>query len=139
MTFPSTSRLLAERLRTARVIVNPTQSVIAIAIMGGLVGGACYRGAQTEGESKLFRAVTSGLEAHVLTHVLASVVSRRYTAGLITAPTVMLPSAWRVRAVLHRTGSPLGFSDTARGGALMITAAFASHLVARALVRSVSL
>jgi len=48
-TFPATSRLLAARLGTDRVVVSPAQSLFAIALMGVLVGAACVRGARTPG------------------------------------------------------------------------------------------
>jgi len=130
-TFPATSRIIAARLGFSPILVTPAQSVTAIALMGLLVGGACVRGIQTNGKSRLYRAATAGLEAHVATHVLASVVLKRYTAGLVTAPFVMLPGARISRAALRRSGTPLTARDTARGAALMLSAALASHFVAR--------
>ena len=130
-TFPATSRIIAARLGFSRILVTPAQSVIAITLMGLLVGGACIRGIQTNGKSRLYRAATAGLEAHVATHVLASVVLKRYTAGLVTAPFVMLPGARISRAALRRSGTPLAARDTARGAALMLSAALASHFLAR--------
>jgi hypothetical protein len=133
-TFPATSRLLAERVGTTKLLVTPAQSAVAIALMGALVATACHSGIRTNGDSKLFRAVSAGLEAHVATHILASVSQKRYTAGLVTAPLVMLPGARVVRAALRRRGQPLRFGDTAQGAALLMGAALLSHLVARASV-----
>ncbi|WP_161499015.1 HXXEE domain-containing protein [Cryobacterium aureum] len=131
-TFPATSRLLAARLGTGRVVVSPAQSVLAIALMGVLVGAACVRGARTQGKSRLYRAVLAGLEAHVVTHIATSISFKSYTAGLITAPLVMLPGARVARAQLRRGGSPLLLpSDTVRGGALLFAAAIVSHVVSR--------
>ena len=128
-TFPATSRLLAARLGTDRVVVSPAQSVLAIALMGVLVGAACVRGARTHGKSRLYRAVLAGLEAHVVTHIATSISFKSYTAGLITAPLVMLPGARVARAELRRGGSPLLPPDTAQGGALLFAAAIVSHLI----------
>lgn len=130
-TFPATSRLLAARLGTDRVVVSPAQSVLAIALMGVLVGAACVRGAHTQGKSRLYRAVLAGLEAHVVTHVATSISFKSYTAGLITAPLVMLPGARVARAQLRRGGSPLLPSDTVRGGALLFAVAIGSHFISR--------
>jgi hypothetical protein len=130
-TFPATSRLLAARLGTDRVVVSPAQSVLAIALMGVLVGAACVRGARTQGKSRLYRAVLAGLEAHVVTHVATSFSFKSYTAGIITAPLVMLPGARVARAQLRRGGSPLLPSDTVQGGAFLFAAAIVSHLVSR--------
>ena len=135
-TFPATSRLLAARLGTDRVIVSPSQSVLAITLMGVLVGAACVRGAHTHGKSRLYRAVLAGLEAHVATHIATSISFRSDTAGLITAPLVMLPGARVARAELRRGGSPLLPSDTVRGGALLFAAAMVSHLVSRFVLRA---
>ncbi|TFD09540.1 HXXEE domain-containing protein [Cryobacterium sp. TMT1-66-1] len=128
-TFPATSRLLAARLGSDRVVVSPAQSVLAIAVMGVLVGAACVRGARSQGKSRLYRAVLGGLEAHVVTHVATSVSFKSYTAGLITAPLVMLPGARVARAQLRRSGSPLSLSDTVRGGVLLFAAALGSHVI----------
>jgi hypothetical protein len=95
---------------------------------------ACHRVIRTTGDSKLFRAVSAGLEAQVATQILASVSQRRYPAGLVTAPLVMLPGAHVVRAALRRQGRPLRSGDTARGAVLLVGAAVTSHLIARVLV-----
>ncbi|TFD81982.1 HXXEE domain-containing protein [Cryobacterium fucosi] len=136
LTFPATSGMLAERMGTQRLLVTPSQSKLAIALMGVLVGAACVRGARTHGKSRLYRSVAAGLEAHVATHIAASIAFRGYTAGLITAPLVMLPGARLARAEIRHSGSPLLPSDTMRGGALLFGAALASHLVSRFLLRS---
>jgi hypothetical protein len=131
VTFPATSRLLAMHVGTKRILVTPGQSVLAIALVGALVAGACIQGVRTNGESRLYRAVLAGLEAHVVSHVAASAVLGQYTAGVITAPLVMLPGARRARTALDRGGAPLLPSDTVRGSALMLGAALLAHLVAR--------
>jgi hypothetical protein len=132
-TFPATSRLLANRFSTTRLLASPAQSAVAIALMCAPVAAACHRGILTNGDSKLFRAVTAGLEAHVATHILAPVSQKSYTAGLVTAPLVMLPGARVVRAALRLQGQPLKSGDIARGGVLLVGAALLSHVVARVL------
>jgi hypothetical protein len=129
--FPATSRLLAERLGAPKLRVTPVQSAAAISLVGALVAVACARGVRSDGGSRLFRAVLAGLEAHVGSHLAASALLRRYTAGVVTAPLVMLPAARRARATLRRGGAPLRPSDTVRGAALMFGAAFAAHAAAR--------
>jgi hypothetical protein len=132
--FPATSQILAQRFNTTKLAVSPAQSAAAITLMGLLVATACHRGIRTDGASKLFRAVTAGLEAHVVTHILASVLQRRYTAGVVTAPLVMLPGARVVRAALRRQGKALRPGDTVRGAVLLVGAALVSHLIARVLL-----
>ncbi|WDF35273.1 HXXEE domain-containing protein (plasmid) [Arthrobacter agilis] len=135
-TLPATSKVISARLGTPRVQVSPAQSTLAIALMGLLVTGACTRGIHTSGDSRFFRLVLAGLEAHVLTHVVASVILTRYTAGLITAPLVMLPGARTARAAVRREGTPLTLGDTVRGTALMFSAALTCHLIARVALPS---
>ena len=115
---------------------EPTGTRIAIALMGVLVGAACVRGARTQGKSRLYRAMLAGLEAHVVTHIATSISFTSYTAGLITAPLVMLPGARAARAELRRGGSPLLRSDTARGGALLLASAMVSHVIARLVIEA---
>jgi hypothetical protein len=134
VTFPATSRRLADRLNARRLVVTPAQSVLAITLVGALVAAACVRGARTGGGSRLFRAVAAGLEAHTVTHVAASVLLGQYTAGLVTAPLVMLPGARKARAALRDGGTPLLLGDTVRGSALMLAAALLAHVAARTLL-----
>ena len=79
--------------------------------MGVLIGLACMRGAATGGTSRLYRAVLAGLDAHVATHVGASAMTRRYTAGVATAAAVMLPGTRAASRELTRLGIPLTWKD----------------------------
>lgn len=134
-TFASTSRILAERMGTRQLVVTNRESVVAIGIVAIVVGAACARGTRRD-ESRLYRAVLAGLEAHVASHVAASIALRRYTAGVVTAPLVMLPGARHARALLAADGRPLSAGDTVRGSALMLGTALGAHLAARLLCRA---
>lgn len=128
--FPSTTAMLAQRTGIRSLAMNHRQSVVSIGLVGMLVGVSCWRGARTGGESRLFRAVTAGLEGHVFTHVAASVATRGYTAGVVTAPTIMLPAARFARG-----GVPASTRSTVEGAVLLVGAAACAHVIARKLVR----
>src|SRR5699024_6636826 len=98
---------------------------------GLLVGFACARGASTAGGSRLYRAVTAGLEVHGFTHLGATAFARRYTAGAISAVPVMLPGAVAARRQLALNGKSLNGKDYARGAAVLVPAALACHVVVR--------
>src|SRR5699024_2864907 len=93
LAFPSTTAMLAKRTGIGALAMNHRQSVVSIGLVGVVVGVSCARGARTGGESRLSRAATAGLEGHVFPHVAASVATRGCTAGVVTAPTIMLPAA----------------------------------------------
>lgn len=114
--------------------MNGRQSWAAVGLMGLLVGFACVRGARTGGRSRLYRAVIAGLEAHTFTHVAASLLTRRYTAGVITALPIMLPGARTARKQLAVDGVPLNRSDETLG-VILLPAAFACHIAVRMTMR----
>ncbi|WGW10611.1 hypothetical protein LWF01_10720 [Saxibacter everestensis] len=60
-----------------------------------------------------------------------SAIQRRYTAGVVTALTVMLPGASIAQKELMRVGVPLRMRDYAAGAAILIPAAIVCHLLAR--------
>lgn len=130
LAFPSTTALLAERTGIKTLAINHRQSATAIGLVGLVVGFSCWRGARTNGESRLFRAVTAGLEGHVFTHIAASLVTRGYTAGVVTAPTIMLPAARCARG-----GIPSSTRSSVEGAMLLVSAAVCAHVVARKTVR----
>lgn len=132
--FPEFAARLADRTGYEGTRMAERQSWTAIGLMGVLVGAACARGATSHGESKLYRAVAAGLEAHVATHIGASIVQRGYTPGVVTALPVMLPGALAARRELSQQGLGLTSADTARGVALLLPAAAACHVLARRLL-----
>lgn len=134
--FPATSDRLVDRTGIKQLRITPHQSWMAVALMGTLVAAACGRGVRTSGKSKMYRAVAAGLEAHVASHLIASIAQRGYTAGVASALPVMLPGALVARHELYRDGVSLQFRDTVNGVALLLPAALVCHVVAR-LVRRV--
>lgn len=79
----------------------------------------------------MYRAVTAGLGAHVVSHLAASLVSRRYTPGVVTAVPVMLPGAIVAARELAADGRALTTEDLRRGAVYLLSTALAAHLLVR--------
>jgi hypothetical protein len=135
ITFPATCDRLADQTGIERLRMDQRQSWVAVGLMGAIVALACHAGAKTEGRSKSYRAVVAGLEGHVATHLVASAIQRRYTAGVLTAVPVMLPGAAAARRELRDAGSLLTPRDYLRGAAILLPAALACQALARLLLK----
>ncbi|MCT1765756.1 HXXEE domain-containing protein [Brevibacterium casei] len=133
--FPVTTSRLAEETGADWLRISARQSAVAIGLMGAVVATACVRGAVTNGRSRFYRRTLAGLDLHVWSHVAASVVLRRYTAGVLTAVPFMLPGARFAERELAATGHALSHADRAVGAPMMVVAALACHGVARAWVQ----
>jgi len=133
--FPGTCDALADASGIQALRLDQRQSWLAVGPMGALVGFACRRGRTTNTRSRIYRATLAGLHAHVGTHLLASVLRRGYTAGVASAPLVMLPGALSARAEVRELGEPLGARDYLAGAGLLVPAALACQFLARVLVR----
>ena len=62
------------------------------------------------------QATLAGFGWHAVPHVASAVVTRGYTPGVLTAPTVVVPFALWARSRLRRAGVPV--APTARAAAL---------------------
>ncbi|MBD8467252.1 HXXEE domain-containing protein [Plantibacter sp. CFBP 8798] len=133
--FPATCDLLADRTGIRAFRMDARQSWLAVGLMGCLVGFACIRGVRTAGSSPLYRAVVAGLGAHTGSHVLASLLTQGYTAGVVSALPVMLPGAIVAERELARRGLPITARDRAMGALVLLPSAFVCHLIARVVVK----
>ncbi len=109
--FPSTCDTLADRACVEALRINQRQPWLAVGLMGLIVALACRQGAVSNGHSRFYRMMVAGLHGHVGTHLLASVLHRRYTAGVMTALPVMLPGAESARRALLSSDAPLRAKD----------------------------
>ena len=134
--FPATCDRLADRTGIDQLRISRKQSWTAVGLMGALVLVTCGLGVRSSGRSPVYRAVVAGLEAHVVSHLGASIAQRGYTAGVATALPVMLPGALAARRELRRGGVELTVMDTVRGAALLLPAAVACQVVARLTCRA---
>ena len=135
LAFPATTHRLADETGADWLRTSGRQSAVAIGLMGVVVGAACVRGAVTNGRSGFYRRTLAGLDLHVWSHVAASVVLRRYTAGVLTAVPVMVPGASVAKRELVASGHALMRADRAVGAPMMAIAALACHCAARASMR----
>ena len=114
--------------------VSPRQAQVAIGVVGVVVAAAAADGARTGGRSEFYQGTLAGFGVHAVGHVAGSVALRRYTPGVITAPTLVAPFAlWAVRE-LRRAGVPLasgGMSGAAMAAPLIIGA----HVIGRVVDR----
>lgn len=133
--LPATCDRLVDRTGVEQLRITPQQSWIAVGLMGVLVAVACGRGVRSTGKSAMYRAFLAGLEAHVVTHLSASVVQRGYTAGVATAVPIMLPGSLMARRELQSYGRGLSFRDSVNGGALLLPAALVCQVAARLICR----
>lgn len=133
--FPSTCDALAEATGIQVFRLDQRQSWLAVGLMGILVALICYRGKASNTRSRLYRAMTAGLHAHVGTHLLASLLQRKYTAGVATALPIMLPGTQSARREIRDLGEPLRTKDYLAGAALLVPAALACQVLSRVLIR----
>jgi hypothetical protein len=131
LTFPATAARLAEITGIDSLRMNTKQSIAAIGLVGAVLAGASVRGTMTRGRSRLYRYAVAGLEAHVFTHLLSSVMLRGYTAGVITALPIMWPGAAFAKRELAGLGRALTTVDRRGGAALMTAVALASQISVR--------
>ncbi|WP_198588605.1 HXXEE domain-containing protein [Geodermatophilus chilensis] len=75
--------------------------------MGAWIAAASARGARTDGADPLFQATLAGFGWQAVPHVASAVVTRGYTPGALTAPTVVAPFALWARSRLRRAGVPV--------------------------------
>src|SRR5699024_6104485 len=131
LTFPSTTEDLAELTGSDVLRMNTKQRAAAIGLGGAVHACAGGRGAKTHGPAALYRDAVAGLAGHVFTHRVASVLLRRYPAGVITAVPVMWPGAAFARRELAAVGRPLDNAEWRRGGMVMAAVALSAHCAVR--------
>lgn len=77
-----------------------------VAAMGSLIAAAAYRGYRTRGDSSFFQNALLAFGVHGIGHTAASLVLRRYTSGVATSPTVVIPYWLWATKVLQDNGVP---------------------------------
>lgn len=131
LAFPSTCDALADRTNIEFLRIGKRESWAAVGLMGIFVTAVCWRGLRTGGRSSMYRATLAGLEAHVYSHLAASALQRRYTAGVATALPIMLPGAIGARRELRHAGAPLRIRNYLLGACLLVPGAVICQVLAR--------
>jgi len=109
--LPAPLRSLAgSRLKTLTLSRRHVQ--VGVATMGVLFGVAVLDGVRTAGRSRFYQDAQRIFGLHAYGHMAAALLTRGYTPGVATSPTVVLPVWWWARSQrtnVYRSG-PLGRS-----------------------------
>jgi hypothetical protein len=106
---------------------------VAVALMGAVVLVAAAQGHRTGGRSRLYQSALLAFGLHGFGHVALSVASRRYTTGVVSSPTVVIPFWLWARGRLNRAGVPSTASP--RAVAAVVPLLWAAHGLAHLLTR----
>lgn len=103
--LPAPLRSLAgSRLKTLTLSRRHVQ--VGVATMGVLFGVAVLDGVRTAGRSRFYQDAQRIFGLHAYGHMAAALLTRGYTPGVATSPTVVLPVWWWARSRLRRAGVP---------------------------------
>lgn len=106
---------------------------VAVALMGGVVAAAAVHGHRTGGRSGPYQSALLAFGLHGFGHVALSLAARRYTTGVVTSPTVVIPFWLWARHRLREAG----VTSTASPGAVAATVPllWTTHALAYLLTR----
>jgi Protein of unknown function with HXXEE motif len=103
---------------------------LGISLMGAYVAAVSAVGVRSRGRSRLFRGGLLAFGLHGFGHIGVTAVLRRYTTGVATSPTIVIPYwLWALRALARE-----GLSDrdgTAPWAAVSILLIPTVHVVTR--------
>jgi hypothetical protein len=113
LTMSDTSRALAQQLPNWMPVsasmrqhgLTERYLAMGIATIGLIVGAAAVRGYRTQGRSAFYQNTLLAFGLHGFGHLVLSLMTRGYTSGVATAPTVVLFWLWATQA-LQRAGVP---------------------------------
>lgn len=92
--------------RLEALAVSRRHVQVGVATMGLLYGAAALDGVRTAGRGWFYQDVQRAFGLHAYGHMAASALTRGYTSGVATSPTVVLPVWWWARSRLRRAGVP---------------------------------
>lgn len=130
-------RLLAAASRM--MDIGAGRMALAILLIGVLVAVAAEEGARTGGRSAFFQVVLAGFGIHAVFHVGATIATRGYTPGVVTAVLVVAPFSVRAWLQLQRVGLIDGYGPLLLliGLASIPVSLIAAHLLAYLLLQAV--
>ncbi len=100
----------------------------AVAMMGLLYVAAALDGYRSRGRGWLFQDVQFVFGIHGFSHLLSSLVTRGYTSGVATSPTVVIPQWLWARGQLRAAGIP-DVTHPVRAAAVVLGWLGVSHVV----------
>jgi Protein of unknown function with HXXEE motif len=108
---------------------------LGISLMGAYLAGVSAVGVRSRGRSRLFRSALLAFALHGFGHIAASAALRRYTTGVATSPTIVIPYWLWARRALAREG----LSDregTARRASATLLLLPVVHVATRLLLKA---
>lgn len=142
-TMTDTSRILMTRLPDWLPVPTSIRNqgitnhhlTSAVAAVGLVVAAAAVRGSRTQGRSAFYQNALLSFGLHGLGHIGVSLLTRGYTSGVATSPTIVIPFwLWATRA-LHQADVPNRRSVPA-AAALAVGSIAGGHLVASLLTKN---
>ncbi|NNG18192.1 HXXEE domain-containing protein [Naumannella sp. ID2617S] len=85
---------------------DQTHVTVAIAAVGVTVAAAAVAGVRSGGRSQFFQDSLWAFGMHGFGHLGQAGLTRGYTTGVVTAPTVVIPFWWWATRTLERAGVP---------------------------------
>jgi hypothetical protein len=112
-TMSETSRTVAQQLPDWMPVPDSIREqglttrylATGIATIGLIIAAASIRGYRTRGRSAFYQNTLLAFGLHGLGHLAASLLTRGYTSGVVTAPMVVVFWLWATRA-LDEAGAP---------------------------------
>lgn len=86
--------------------LSQTHVRVGVATMGVLLAAGTVDGIRTRGRGWLYQDIQLVFGAHGFGHLAGSLLMRRYTTGVVTSPTVVLPQWWWATRRLRAAGVP---------------------------------
>lgn len=115
--------------------VSQSETTVAICLVGVLVTIAAADGYRSRGRGRLYQNVQLVFGMHGFTHIAASLITRGYTSGVTTSPTVVIPQLLWARHMLRASGVP--WVGSLRHGLPVVLAwLLMSHAIAQGLTRA---
>jgi Protein of unknown function with HXXEE motif len=84
--------------------ISQRHVAMVIGMMGLVMGAAAALGVRSQGRSPVFRGVLLGFGLHGFGHLATTAVTRQYTSGVATAPTMVIPFWLWARRELAKEG-----------------------------------
>lgn len=110
------------------------QVATAISLTGCVMAAASEAGRRTVRKSKFYQSALAAFGLHSLTHVALSVISKGCSPGILTVPTVVIPTYVAARRRLKDQGIAIPNSELILPSVLMFAATVGISQLAATLI-----